>query len=64
MGSKNLSLESGNKLSANEAKAYADEIIARMYARWEKAVFSGPFMRELEAGKLPMKTIRLFWKHW
>lgn len=64
MGNGSLSLEWGKKLSPEEAKAYANDITAKMYDRWEKKVFSAPFMRELEAGKLPLKTIRLFWRHW
>jgi pyrroloquinoline quinone (PQQ) biosynthesis protein C len=54
----------GRKFSPREAKAYADEIVAKMYTRWEEKIFSGPFMRDLEAGKLSLEAIRLFWKHW
>jgi hypothetical protein len=31
-----------------------------MYARWNETIFGGAFMRDLEAGKLPIETIRLF----
>ncbi|MGH7770811.1 MAG: hypothetical protein ACREQA_01075 [Candidatus Binatia bacterium] len=66
MGTTNprIPFEWDKKFSAAEAKAYADDIVAKMYDRWEERIFSAPFMRELEAGKLPLKTIRLFWKHW
>jgi len=55
-----LVLEIGKRLSPSEAKAFTDEIKHRMYARWNERIFGGPFMRNLEAGKLPMETIRLF----
>ena len=57
-------LEIGKRLSPSEAKAFTDEIKHRMYARWNESIFGGAFMRDLEAGKLPLETIRLFWKHW
>lgn len=65
MGSsgKSIHLEWGRKLSAEEAAAYTDEIIKKMYGRWQERIFQGPFMRDLESGKLPLKTIRLFWQH-
>ena len=59
-----LVLEPGVKLSAKAAQAFTAEIKQRMYTRWEERIFGGAFMRELEAGKLPLETIRLFWKHW
>src|SRR2546422_934908 len=59
-----LVLEPGDKLSAKEAQAFTAEIKQRMYARWNEKIFGGAFMRDLEAGKLPLETIRLFWKHW
>ncbi|TAK09433.1 hypothetical protein EPO44_01310, partial [bacterium] len=62
--SKPAGLDWGKKLSAEEAAAYTDEIIKKMYARWQARIFQGPFIRDLIAGKLPLKTIRLFWQHW
>src|SRR5919108_385666 len=61
---KPLTLEIGRKLSSAEAKAFTDNIKQRMYARWNERIFGGPFMRDLEAGKLPFETIKLFWRHW
>src|SRR5687768_8815975 len=61
---KPLALEIGKKLSPGEAEAFTDEIKRRMYARWDQRVFGGAFMRDLEAGKLPFETIKLFWRHW
>ena len=57
-------LEEGRKFSPDEAKAYAEEISKKMYARWQERILQGPFMRSLSEGKLPLKTIRLFWQHW
>lgn len=57
-------LEEGRKFSPEEAKAYAEDICRKMYARWQERILSGPFMRSLSEGKLPLKTIRLFWQHW
>ena len=59
-----LVLEFGKKLSPAEAKAFTDAIKQRMYARWNEKIFGGAFMRDLAAGKLPLETIKLFWRHW
>ena len=57
MNQQPLTLEIGKKLSPAEAKAFTDEIKHRMYALWNKKVFGGDFMRDLEAGRLPFETI-------
>jgi len=59
-----LTLEIGKKLSPSEAKAFTDQIKQRMYALWNEKIFAGAFMRDLEAGKLPLETIKLFWRNW
>ena len=59
-----LTLEQGKKLSPREAAAFTDALKHRMYERWNERIFAGSFMRDLESGKLPFETIRLFWKHW
>ena len=59
-----LVLEVGKKLSPAEAKAFTDAIKHRMYARWNERIFGGAFMSDLEAGRLPFETIKLFWRHW
>jgi pyrroloquinoline quinone (PQQ) biosynthesis protein C len=64
MNSITSSPEWGKKLAAGEAQAYTDALTAKMYARWEEKIFQGRFMRALREGKLPLKTIRLFWRHW
>lgn len=60
----NISLEWGKRLSPDEAKAFTDGLIEKMYARWEEKIFQGPFMRALVDGRLPLETIRLFWRNW
>jgi pyrroloquinoline quinone (PQQ) biosynthesis protein C len=62
--SKSESLDWGKRLSPNEARAYTEAICDKMRRRWEQKIFSGQFMRELREGKLPLETIRLFWRHW
>ncbi|MGH7929689.1 MAG: hypothetical protein ACREQV_18050, partial [Candidatus Binatia bacterium] len=57
-------LEIGRKFSPAEAQAFTDEIKHRMYERWNERIFAGAFMRDLEAGRLPFETIKLFWRHW
>ncbi len=64
MTDRQLLLQPGVRLSAEDAQAYTEEITRRMVARWNETIFGGAFMRDLESGKLPFETIRLFWKHW
>ena len=64
IGSNTETLEWGRKFSHDEAVDYTDKICKRMYDRWQEKIFQGPFMRALVDGKLPIETIRLFWKHW
>jgi thiaminase len=59
-----VSFEIGRKYTAEETKSYADSLINKMYARWKERIFSGPFMQDLESGRLPLDTIRLFWRQW
>ncbi|HTM11174.1 MAG TPA: hypothetical protein VL754_22545 [Verrucomicrobiae bacterium] len=62
--SANGGLDWGRKMSADEATAFTDDIVKKMYARWQKKIFQGDFMRDLTAGRLPLETIKLFWTHW
>ena len=52
------------KFRREQAQAYTAEICEKMRARWQEKVFDGPFMRDLRAGKLPKKTLQLFWQHY
>lgn len=60
MGSK----YAGKKLSAEEAKAFVDDLYRRVGERWEKKVMRSEFMVRLGKGELPMSTIRIFFKNW
>ena len=64
MGETPLRVEIAKKLAPADAKAFTDELKRRMYKRWDERVFGASFMRDLEAGKLPIETIRLFWGNW
>ena len=59
-----LTLEIGKKLSPAKRQLLPTQIKQRMYARWNEKIFGGAFMRDLEAGKLPLETIKLFWRNW
>jgi len=59
-----LILEIGKKLLPAEAKAFTGEIKHRMYTLWNEKIFGGAFMRDLESGRLPFETIKLFWRNW
>ena len=59
--SKGAALEAGKRLSHEEATAYADEIIKKMYARWQEKIFQGPFMRDLRAGRNQVSWFKYHW---
>ncbi len=63
-GTKGATLDQGQSFTPEQAKAYSDEICQKMRARWQEKIFDGPFMRDLRAGKLPLETIKLFWRHY
>ena len=52
------------KMSPDEAKATVDEHYRKVAARWEVRVGASPFMHQLNTGKLPMETIRLFYRNY
>ena len=64
MATDHPTLAMGQRCTADAARRYAETLIEKMYARWQKRVFDGKFMRELESGKLPLETIQLFWREW
>ena len=47
------------KMSKKEVGAYLEDLQKRVEARWEKTVEKTRFMRELDSGKLPLKTRNL-----
>ena len=60
----NIAIERGKKYSAQEAKAIVDGLYAKVRERWETRVNQKPFMQQLTAGKLPHKTLKLFFRNW
>jgi len=54
----------GVKMKPAEAKALVDELYGKVAVRWNERVTRTRFMQELVAGKLPLSTIRLFFKNW
>ena len=56
--------KAGEKLSAEEAKAYVDYLYSTLYQAWHEKIHSGTFMSQLRAGQLPMPVIRQFFKNW
>jgi pyrroloquinoline quinone (PQQ) biosynthesis protein C len=54
----------GVKMSSEEAKAYVDELNAKVLRRWDERVTQAPFMTSLREGTLPLSAIRIFFKNW
>ncbi len=52
------------KMSAQEAKAYVDEVNAKVVRRWNERVTQGAFMKSLTDGSLPISVIQLFFRNW
>ena len=41
-----------------------DHLYSMVRERWEAKVNQMPFMQQLMAGKLPLKTLQLFFRNW
>ncbi|MBI4523321.1 MAG: iron-containing redox enzyme family protein [Deltaproteobacteria bacterium] len=54
----------GTKMSGDEAKAFIDELNAKVLQRWEERVTRGAFVARLVDGKLPLSAIKLFFRNW
>jgi pyrroloquinoline quinone (PQQ) biosynthesis protein C len=54
----------GEKLSAQEAKAYVDYLYSTVFQASQKRIHDGPFMTQLRDGTLPLPVIRQFFKNW
>lgn len=59
-----IKIQLGEKLPSAKAKAIVDEIYREVADRWEQKVNRTPFMTRLVAGKLPLETLRLFFRNW
>jgi hypothetical protein len=51
-------------MNKSEAKAFVDDFYKKVAARWNARVTQGAFMKNLLAGTLPRRTLRLFFKNW
>ena len=51
-------------MDAPEAKAYVDRLYQQVHQHWEEKIHSGPFMSQLRGGKLPLPSLRRFFKDW
>jgi pyrroloquinoline quinone (PQQ) biosynthesis protein C len=47
-----------------EAKAYVDQLYQELYRHWERKINHGPFMTQLRDGRLPLPSVRRFFKDW
>ena len=54
----------GEKLSAQEAKAYVDYLYSAGSQASHERIHNGPFMTQLRDGTLPLPVIRQFFKNW
>lgn len=51
-------------MSPTEAKACVDQLYHELHHHWEKNIHHGPFMSRLREGKLPLPSMRRFFKDW
>ena len=54
----------GEKLSAQEAKAYVEYLYSTLAKASHEKIHNGPFMRQLRDGTLPLPVIRQYFKNW
>src|ERR1043166_9309753 len=54
----------GVKMTTDEAKGFVDALNTKVLQRWEERVTNGPFMRQFLDGRLPLSTVKLFFRNW
>ena len=54
----------GEKLSAQEAKAYVEYLYLTLAKASHEKIHNGPFMSQLRDGTLPLSVIRQYFKNW
>jgi len=54
----------GEKLSAQEAKAYVEYLYLTLAKASHEKIDNGPFMSQLRDGTLPLPVIRQYFKNW
>ena len=51
-------------MNSAEAKARVDSLYQALYERWDQKINHGLFMTQLRAGRLPLPSVRRFFKDW
>jgi len=51
-------------VNCNDAKAQVDRLYQDLYLHWEQKIHHGAFMTQLREGRLPLSSIRRFFKDW
>jgi len=51
-------------MDSRQANALVDEHYRKVAKRWQERVTDGPFMKQLRAGKLGEKALKIFFKDW
>jgi len=51
-------------MNDKQAKALVDEHYKKVASRWRERVTDGSFMQQLRSGKLPAKTLKVFFQNW
>ena len=54
----------GVKMTTDEAKGFVNALNTKVLQRWEERVTNGPFMRQFLDGRLPLSTVKLFFRNW
>jgi pyrroloquinoline quinone (PQQ) biosynthesis protein C len=51
-------------MNSHEAKTRVDGLYHELYRHWELKINHGPFMTQLREGRLPLASVRRFFKDW
>jgi pyrroloquinoline quinone (PQQ) biosynthesis protein C len=51
-------------MNSAEAKARVDRLYQALYEHWERKINHGAFMTQLREGRLPLPSVRRFFKDW
>ena len=51
-------------MDSKQAKAYVDTLYDELHHHWQNKIHHGPFMSQLREGKLPISSMRRFFKDW
>ena len=51
-------------MHCRDPKTQVDQLYQDLYSHWENKIHNGPFMTQLREGRLPLASIRRFFKDW